>query len=406
MPLRALIVDFNSFFASVEQQEQPELRGRPVAVVPVMTDTTCCIAASYEAKRFGVKTGTNVGEAKKLCPGLVLQESRPRTYVEYHHRLITAVDSVLPVDKVMSIDEMLCVLRGHWRERETALRLAREIKERIARSVGTCLRSSIGIAPNSFLAKTASDMQKPDGLVVLEEHDLPGKLFPLKLRDFCGIGSSMEERLIHCGITTVQQLCLASKETLHHAWNGIEGDRMHAMLRGEDVERAETNRSTISHSHVLAPKDRNMPQAEAILHRLLQKAVARLRAIGYRAGALSVSVKFLGHQRWQDEMSFVETHDTLDFIRSFGMLWQRRPRSMPPPLAVGVVLHRLASAHNVTHLLPAFDPDRLALDEAMDRLNQCFGRNTVYFGGAQPESGHAPIAFTNIPTLEKERGEA
>src|SRR5271156_6786956 len=102
MPLRSLAIDFTSYFASVEQQEQPELRGRPVAVVPVMTDSTCCIAASYEAKHFGVKTGTRVGEARRACPGLVLIEARPGLYVEYHHRLIAAVDSCLPVTQVLS----------------------------------------------------------------------------------------------------------------------------------------------------------------------------------------------------------------------------------------------------------------------------------------------------------------
>jgi len=405
MALRALIVDFNSFFASVEQQEQPSLRGRPVAVVPVMADSTCCIAASYEAKHFGVKTGTKVGEARKLCPELVLQESRPKIYVEYHHRLIAAVDACLPVESVMSIDEMLCTLRGRWREPETALKVGREIKTRIFRTVGECLRSSIGIAPNAFLAKTASDMQKPDGLVLIDENELPQRLFSLRLRDFCGVGASMEARLRRCGITTVKQLCLASKETLRRAWNGIEGDRIHALLRGEDVERATTQRGTVGHSHVLEPKCRTPPLAEAVLHRLLQKAAARLRALGYLAGGLVVSVKFLGHQRWKDEMSFLETQDTLDFIRVFGLIWQRYPESMPPPLAVGVTLFRLTTTNNLTGIFPQLDSSRLALDDAMDRLNQCFGKNTIYFGGAQLalESGHPPIAFTYVPTLEKER---
>src|SRR5450432_47129 len=104
MALRALVIDFNSFFASVEQQEQPALRGQPVAVVPVMTDSTCCIAASYEAKCFGIKTGTNVGEARQRCPGLIVVEARPPLYIEYHHKLIAAVDACLPVTDVRSID--------------------------------------------------------------------------------------------------------------------------------------------------------------------------------------------------------------------------------------------------------------------------------------------------------------
>src|SRR5476651_1485164 len=237
MALRALFVDFNSFFASVEQQERPELRGRPMVVLPVMTDSTCCIAATYEAKHFGIKTGTKVSEARQRCPGLIVVEARPEIYVKYHHRLIEIVDSCLPVTQVRSIDEMSCNLRGRWQERKTALRLAREIKARIAATVGECMRSSIGIGPNEFLAKTATDMQKPDGLVVLNESDLPDALFRLELRDFCGIGASREARLHACGITTVEQLCRAPKEVLRRAWNGIEGNRMYALLRGEEIER-------------------------------------------------------------------------------------------------------------------------------------------------------------------------
>jgi DNA polymerase-4 len=305
MALCVLFIDFNSFFASVEQQERPELRGRPMVVLPVMTDSTCCIAATYEAKRLGIKTGTRVGDARKRCPELVLVEARPSLYIEYHHRLIAAIDSCLPVTQVHSIDEMSCALRGAWQERETTLRLAREIKARIRSTVGECMRSSIGIAPNGFLAKTASDMQKPDGLVVLEESDLPESLFRLQLRDFCGIGEAREARLHACGIITVEQLCTAPKEVLRRAWNGIEGDRIYALLRGEEIERPPSQRCTVGHSHVLEPKCRTRPLAEAVLHRLLQKAAARLRTMGYLAGGLGVSVKFLGDQRWGDEMSFL-----------------------------------------------------------------------------------------------------
>lgn len=398
-----MVIDFNSYFASVEQQEQPALRGLPVVVLPVMTDRTCCIAASYEAKRFGIKTGTNAGEARQRCPGLVVVEARPAIYVDYHHRLIAAVDACVPVTQVLSIDEMSCALRGPWQERETALQLAREIKARIAATVGECLRSSIGIAPNAFLAKTASDMQKPNGLVVIEEADLPGMLFRLELRDFCGIGRAREARLHACGIRTVEQLCRAPKEVLRRAWNGIEGDRMYALLRGEELDRPPSQRCTVGHSHVLEPKYRTLPLAEAVLHRLLQKAAARLRGLGYLAGGLAVSVKFLGDGRWGDEMSFLETQDTLDLIRVFGLLWRRCPPGAP--LAVGVTLFHLTATHNATHHLPHLERSRTALDYAMDRLNQCYGKNTVYFGGAQAALDSAPmrIAFTNIPAPEKER---
>ena len=116
MTLRSLLVDFNSYFASVEQQVEPRLRGRPVGVVPMMADTTVCIAASIEAKTFGVKTGTKVGEAKRLCPGIELVLARHEVYIDFHHRAVAAVDTVVPVRQVLSIDEMDCELTGRWRE--------------------------------------------------------------------------------------------------------------------------------------------------------------------------------------------------------------------------------------------------------------------------------------------------
>jgi DNA polymerase-4 len=407
MPLRSLFVDFNSYFASVEQQEQPALRGHPIAVVPVMTDSTCCIAASYEARHFGIKTGTRVGDARKACPGLVLIEARSSLYIEYHHKLIAVIDSCLPVSQVLSIDEMSCALHGSWTDPAKALATAHKIKAEIARTVGSFMRCSIGIAPNSFLAKTATDMQKPDGLVMLEEKDLPQKLFGLKLRDFCGIGEAMEARLQHCGVFTAEQLCLARKETLHRAWNGIEGDRYYAQLRGDELERPPTQRCTVGHSHVLEPKYRTQKLAEAVQHRLLQKAAARLRTLGYFAAGLTVRVDFLGDKSWSEDMCFLETQDTLSFIHVFDLLWKRYPADFPPPLLVGITLHHLIAATNVTGQLPSLETPRTALDQAVDRLNASYGKHTVYFGGAQEALESAPvrIAFTNIPALEKERPE-
>jgi len=110
--LNWLFLDMNAFFASVEQQLNPRLRGCPVGVVPVMADTSCCIAASYEAKRQGVSTGTRIAEAKKRCPGIQLVPARPAEYVRVHERIVEAVNSVVPVHKVHSIDEMACRLMG------------------------------------------------------------------------------------------------------------------------------------------------------------------------------------------------------------------------------------------------------------------------------------------------------
>src|SRR5436190_7503135 len=131
-----LFLDMNAYFASVEQQAQPGLRGRPVAVVPVMTNSTCCIAASYEARPYGIRTGTNVGEARRLCPRLRLVEARHELYIRTHEKIIEAVETVLPVAQVCSIDEMACRLSPQHRSVEEALVLAGNVKRAIAQRVG------------------------------------------------------------------------------------------------------------------------------------------------------------------------------------------------------------------------------------------------------------------------------
>src|SRR4051812_890398 len=193
--LRSLLVDFNSYFASVEQQAEPHLRGRPIGVVPMLADTTVCIAASVEAKTFGVKTGTKVGDARRMCPGIEFIIARHELYIEYHHKAVAVVDSIVPVRAVLSIDEMDCELTGRWQARDKALELAARVKTGIRTRVGEYLRTSIGIGPNTFIAKTASDLMKPDGLVVIEKSELPDRLFDLGVRELSGIGKQMEKRL-------------------------------------------------------------------------------------------------------------------------------------------------------------------------------------------------------------------
>jgi DNA polymerase IV len=201
-----LFVDLNSYFASVEQQDRPELRGKPVGVVPMLADTTCCIAASYEAKAHGVKTGTIVADARRMCPNMIFVEGRHELYVDYHHRIIEAVESCVPVAAVMSIDEMACRLMGRERPLLAALELGRKVKATIREKVGPMLRSSVGLATSRYLAKVASDMEKPDGLVALTLDMLPDALRPLTLRDLPGIGVQTEKRLNEKGIHSMDDL--------------------------------------------------------------------------------------------------------------------------------------------------------------------------------------------------------
>lgn len=153
--LRYLWADMNAFYASVEQQENPALRGRAIGVVPMLnTEHTCIIAASYDAKARGIKTGTPVHEAKKLCPDILLVEARPDIYVQYHHRVIAAMEDCIHVERVCSIDEMYGRLMSNEREPEVAAAIAHQVKASIQTKVGDSVRCSIGLAPNVWLSST------------------------------------------------------------------------------------------------------------------------------------------------------------------------------------------------------------------------------------------------------------
>lgn len=401
---RSLYVDLNSFFASVEQQLYPALRGQPVGVLPVLAETTCCIAASIQAKQFGIKTGTPVWEARKRCKAIKFVQARPATYVEMHHKIVAAVDSCYPVDAVLSIDEMALDLTGRHTREEHAIKLARQIKRAIYRDAGEVMHCSIGIAPNRFLAKTASNFKKPDGLELIHPQDLPQILHRLELTDLNGINHGMETRLNRVGIHTVEQLCAAPIEKLRLAWGGVEGERYYAKLRGEVLPPQTTHRSTVGHSHVLPPEMRNDESALAVLYRLLHKAAMRLRHYGYYASAMAVHVRYRNGVRFAEQTRFAPHADTFKFNHTLAGLWRKRPSNGESPMKIGVVLSELTEQRCISRDLFEHDRQGEGLSIAMDQINRRFGTNAVHLGSAHQGLGSAPmrIAFNHIPELAVE----
>lgn len=399
----SLYVDFNSYFASVEQAINPELRGKPIAVVPVESDTTVAIAASYEAKKFGVSTGTVIGEAKKMCPGLILVRAQHKAYVQYHHRLVDVVESVIHVKKVFSIDEMACELVGSMRTEKRSVEIAHAVKKAIAETVSPALTCSIGIAPNDYLAKTATDMQKPDGLVLITLDQLPHVLHSLELRDLCGIGKKMYERCWKNGIYTVEMLCDAPKHKLREIWGGVEGERLWQRLRGENVPLGETHKSTIGHSHVLAPALRDLKGASGVLHRLLQKAAVRLRSYGYLTSNLKIKVGYRDGMKWKCDLNITPTQDTMQLTAVLSAMLERLPTTSHVPIQVSVALNKLHPVGSVPEaMFENTGPGREKLNTGLDTLNSKYGKNTVYVGTAYNalRSAEMRIAFTHIPDEE------
>jgi DNA polymerase IV len=431
-----LFVDLNSYFASVEQQDRPELRGKPVGVVPMLADTTCCIAASYEAKAHGVKTGTMVADAKKMCPNIILIEGRHELYVDYHHRIVEAVESCVPVTAVMSIDEMACRLMGRERPLLTALELGRKVKATIREKVGPMLRSSVGLATSRYLAKVASDMEKPDGLVALTLDMLPDALRGLTLRDLPGIGAKTEKRLSEKGIHTMDDLLQLDCENAGQLWGSVWGERLWYWLRGEDFEMSDTEHlKSISHSHVLAPEMRTPEKAWAVAHKLLHKAAMRLRTHKLWASSIGLAVGFSvqrgmnapasGRQGdkvpspgtpiatfgvptrgWHHEIRLSECQDNQTLIGALVRLWNDKPRGSgyDAPYFIGVSLNGLVPDR--LHSLNLFDSldnakSRAKLLEAMDQLNQKYGLSTLAPATMLAAYKAAPtrIAFHAIPDL-------
>ncbi len=411
-PLRWLYFDLNSYFASVEQQLQPELRGRPIAVAAVHTDSTAAIAASYEAKAYGIKTGTPIWQARAMCRDLVVVPARHEKYVQFHHAVIAEIETHVPVTAVCSIDEVACRLMDNENAPAQVAALAARIKAGIAANVGVCLKSSIGAAPNRLLAKIASDMQKPDGLTILTADTLYARLCSLTPGDIPGVGRNMEKRLAAKGIVDMARILALTPREAHEVWGNVWGERLHWLLRGADLPERAVQRRTIGHSSVLAPDRRGPERARLVTRRLTMKAATRLRRMECRTSMIVLTVKGEAGTKWSHGCRLVAAQDSFTLLHCVEGLWARMLGEMPDPRyrQVSVTFLELTPASEAqlalfdagTSISAATEARRLSLSRALDKANARWGRDAVTVGhderGATRSSG-PKIAFTRIPEL-------
>lgn len=226
-----LHVDMNSFYASVEAAVHPELKGKPLAIAgDVKTRHGIVVTSSYEARAQGVKTTMTVGQARRLCPGLIVRPPDFPLYRETSARIFRIFNEYTSLVQPVSIDEGYLDIT-ECGQRESAPQIAVEIQNRILRELD--LPCSIGVAPNKFLAKMASDMKKPLGITILRKRDVPSKLWPLKAGEMHGIGQKTEEKLNRIGIVTIKDLAKAEDFVLKKAL-GINGPRLKLRANGID----------------------------------------------------------------------------------------------------------------------------------------------------------------------------
>jgi len=286
---KIILVDMNSFFASVEQQANPFLRGRPVGVCASLHKTSCVIAASKEAKRLGIGTGASVYRAQKICPRIVLLQADPDKYREVHHRINRIFCDYSGNVEPYSIDESFIDLRGL---NLNPLLVGAEIKKRIRREVGEWLTCSVGVGDNKFLAKLASEMETPDGLSVVFRAQLREAYSGKKLTDLWGISRGWEKRLAQLGLSRpeqvlnypVQNLISVFGKSGFYLWQRING------LEEDEISSEESRIKSFGHSWVLNFRTTDKLRLQKVILCLAEKAARRMRRANFYARGFYLSV--------------------------------------------------------------------------------------------------------------------
>lgn len=403
-----LYLDFDSFFASAEQQLTPALQGRPVAVVPLDSPHTSVIAASREAKKFGIKTGTSVREARENCRDIVFVEARPDVYVRLHKRILEIIERCLPIAAVRSIDELACTLLES--EARQAPALVARIKQTLRDELGSVLTCSIGVSYNELLAKIAAEMDKPDGYVRLDRADLPGKLLGLALRDLPGISRGMATRLEHANVTDIAGLWALAPKQARAIWNSVEGERFVAALHGYAVERPETVKRMFGHGRNLPPDWRAPNMVLQCARLLTMSAARRLRRSHYRAAALSYTIGTRRDSRTSLETRFRPARDDHTFLNALNDLHERFLVSgeMRSISTINVVLHELSAEEDGgrdlfdtgAHLRMRAQWERVS--DVLDTVRKRHGSKALNLGPANGPGNYigSKIAFGRIPEAE------
>lgn len=290
-----LLADMNAFFASVAQVLEPELQGKPLLIAGDREQRHgIVLAASYEAKKKGVKTGMAVWEALLYSPEADLRRPNYPAYLDFSARIINILRDFSPLVEPFSIDEAFVDLAGTEKIVGSPLAAAQKIKKRIREEIGVLC--SIGIGPTKVVAKMAAELQKPDGLTVISREDIPGRLWPLPIKDLYGVGAPMERHLLNMGFRTIGDLARSPVELLKHRF-GLIGVQLHQFANGYDNSPVNPHSferiKSIGHQITL-PRDYNSPKDIYVVLLELAEAVCRRARLGKYTGK-TVSLYVRGH---------------------------------------------------------------------------------------------------------------
>lgn len=373
-------VDMNSCFATMEQQANPLLRGRPVGVAAYAAPYGCVIAPSYEAKRAGVKTGMRVWEAQKICPDIFIIQSNPPMYRDAHVKFKRIFERYSDKVTPKSIDEAIIDFHGTSLIRHKSLAdIGYEIKSRVKAEIGEWVKVNVGIAPNRFLAKTAASLHKPDGLDIINEHNLLDVYGQMQLLDITGINYRYETRLRSWGIGTPLDFFNAPAWMLQkQVFKSIVGYYWYLKLRGWEIEDLHSPRRSIGHNYTLQDRTNDPMKLRKFMMKLCEKTGRRLRKNSYLAEAIHVWVLYTDGDFWNRGMrTGTRLYTTQDIFFWAMRVFETKPHTKAIA-KMGVTAYDLLPYE--PEQLGLFDKergDKRGLSRALDDVNNRYGDMVV-----------------------------
>jgi len=385
-----LHVDMDAFYASIEQREQPELRNKPVIVGGSPNGRGVVAAASYEAREFGVHSAMPASRAYRLCPNAIFVKPRISLYAEVGHEVREILGSFTPLVEPLSLDEAFLDVTGSQKLHDSAVEIGHAIRERIKNELN--LIASVGIAPNKFLAKIASDHDKPNGFTVVDPKKVAEFLDPLPIRRLWGVGKQAEARLKAFGIHTIADLRRFPTQTLVETLGEKVGHHLTKLCRGEDDRPVIPDHEAVSISHetTFAQDITDREVLRAVLHELTDQVARRLRHQSAKAGTVQLKIRYEDFQTYTRSVSLpVATDITRELWEAVSMLFNERlpeRRLQVRLLGMGVShLHR----GNARQALLFEDSDTSRdrqLDHVRDAIVDKFGTHGIQSGTGLTQS--------------------
>ncbi|MGB7362747.1 MAG: DNA polymerase IV [Rhodococcus sp. (in: high G+C Gram-positive bacteria)] len=377
-----LHADLDSFYSSVEQRDDPSLRGRPVIVGGGVV-----LAASYEAKAYGVKTAMGGRQARALCPQAVVVPPRMSAYSQASKDVFAVFENVTPLVEGISIDEAFLDVTGLARLSGSATDIAQDLRRTVAEDVG--LPITVGVARTKFLAKIASAVAKPDGLLEVSPDRELEFLHPLPVERMWGVGKITAAKLHAQGIRTIGDLAAHHQGALASVLGSAAGGHLHALSNGLDARRVVTGRSrrSVGAQHALGRRHKEPADVDAALVELVDRVTYRMRK-GHRAGrTITLRLRFDDYSRATRSTTLTrataDTHVVLTAARSL-LAASMSTITMQGLTLVGIAVSNLEDGGALQLELP-FGPaenehptiDRNALDEALDGVQRKYGSSAI-----------------------------